>query len=315
MPIISSPVAEALISVGIPTYNRADLLDRRIVDVLAQTYGNLEIIISDNASPNPAVQNVCRKWVEIDSRIKVFRQPENIGPHGNFLFVLEQAKGEFFAWAADDDEWDGDYLKEALSAIGTAQLAMPKAAVHYLLSGEKHPILLPQLSSADSHFFNSKRYLRNPQPTLIYGLHKTDAIRAIMSKQAFDLSDVLTVYRAVLGYGVVTGGVAEYRAGVPGESYEVKSSGLPSSTHHLSYRKAFVGCFSATWRSKNINFLQRVVLSMSVLDLFVRTSDHLTRTYPGSARPHHLMFSKMLLRFARFKTLLRSIKFRRQDAK
>lgn len=311
----SSPCSQALISVGIPTYNRADLLERRIVNVLAQSYDNLEIIVSDNASPDPTVQDVCQKWASTDSRVKVYAQSENIGPHNNFLFVLAKANGKFFAWAADDDEWDADYLREAISMIGSAQLAMPKAAVHYLLSGNKHHITLPQLSPVKSQFLNSKLYLNNAQPTLLYGLHKTNALRAIMPENAFDLSDVLTVYKATLDSGVVTGGSAEYRAGIPGESYEVKSSGLASGTHLLSYRTALKGCLTATWRGKNISFSERVILSFLVLRFFVITVDHLARTFPDNARPHHIALSKILLQYAQAKAWLKKLKFRQQDAK
>lgn len=95
-----------LVSVGIPAYNRPEGLRRTLDCITAQTYTNLEIIVSDNCSPDPKVEQIAREFQRQDSRIKYFRQERNIGPLDNFKFVLEQSSGEYFMWAADDDEWE-----------------------------------------------------------------------------------------------------------------------------------------------------------------------------------------------------------------
>ena len=91
---------QPLVSVGIPTYNRPEGLRRTLECITGQTYRNLEIIISDNCSPDPAVEQVTRSFMAQDARIQYFRQPENKGAAFNFKFVLEQATGEYFMWAA-----------------------------------------------------------------------------------------------------------------------------------------------------------------------------------------------------------------------
>jgi glycosyltransferase involved in cell wall biosynthesis len=95
-----------LVSVGIPTYNRPEGLRRTLECITNQTYTNLEIIISDNCSPNPDVERIGREFAEKDPRIQYFRQKENFGAFNNFNFVLERATGQYFMFAADDDEWE-----------------------------------------------------------------------------------------------------------------------------------------------------------------------------------------------------------------
>lgn len=106
-----------LVSVGVPTYNRPAGLRRTIECITTQTYRNLEIIISDNASPNPEVERVVREFRQRDPRIQYYRQNENKGASFNFKFVLKNARGEYFMWAADDDEWENFYIEKLVSLL------------------------------------------------------------------------------------------------------------------------------------------------------------------------------------------------------
>jgi glycosyltransferase involved in cell wall biosynthesis len=108
---------QPLVSVGIPTYNRPDGLRKTLECITQQTYTNLEIIVSDNCSPNLQVSKVIQSFAEVDHRIKHFRQSENIGAGNNFKFLLEKSSGEYFMWAADDDEWDKTYIQALLDLI------------------------------------------------------------------------------------------------------------------------------------------------------------------------------------------------------
>jgi len=111
VPIVSvSPQEATLVSVGIPTYNRPDGLRRTLECIVGQTYSNLEIIVSDNASTNPRVAIVAAEFQARDSRIRYVRQPANFGPTENFRFVLREATGEYFMWAADDDSWEPEFI-------------------------------------------------------------------------------------------------------------------------------------------------------------------------------------------------------------
>lgn len=98
------PNNSPLISIGIPTYNRSERIPNAIRSIQAQGIDNLEIIISDNGSTDNT-EAVCREAMARDPRIRYFRQEENRGVAFNFSFVLQEARGTYFMWLSDDDEF------------------------------------------------------------------------------------------------------------------------------------------------------------------------------------------------------------------
>ncbi len=106
-----------LVTIGIPTYNRPEQLRRAIQSACNQTYKNLEIIISDNCSPGETTEKTVARIMKSDKRIHYIRQIKNIGPTNNFRFVLEQAKGDYFIWLADDDRFDPGFVKSCLEFL------------------------------------------------------------------------------------------------------------------------------------------------------------------------------------------------------
>ncbi|WP_126455646.1 glycosyltransferase family 2 protein [Sulfuriflexus mobilis] len=101
------------VSIGMPVYNGAEYIRKAIDSLLSQTFNDFELIISDNASSD-STEYICQEYVKNDSRIRYFRQPENMGGEWNFRFVFEEAKGTYFMWAAADDMWAPDWIKRLL---------------------------------------------------------------------------------------------------------------------------------------------------------------------------------------------------------
>lgn len=100
-----------LVSIGMPVYNGGAKLTRAIDSMLGQSFSNFELIISDNNSTD-STADICQKYAIRDKRIRYVRQPVNIGAAPNFKFVLEQAKGRYYLWAAGDDVRSPDFLEE-----------------------------------------------------------------------------------------------------------------------------------------------------------------------------------------------------------
>ena len=97
-----------LVTIGIPTYNRVDSYLRQCLEsAVKQTYPNIEIIVSDNCSTDNTEAVVKGLY---DSRIRYFKQKENIGPYKNFNFCLQQANGQYFLILSDDDLIDDDFI-------------------------------------------------------------------------------------------------------------------------------------------------------------------------------------------------------------
>ena len=106
--------AEPLVSVIIPTYKRAVLVQRAIDSVRRQTYRNVEILVVDDESPDDTESVV--KAIP-DTRIKYIRHEKNKGLPAVRNTGIRAAKGELIAFLDDDDEWREDKLEKQIRAI------------------------------------------------------------------------------------------------------------------------------------------------------------------------------------------------------
>ncbi|MBL8570145.1 MAG: glycosyltransferase family 2 protein [Phreatobacter sp.] len=103
-----SPAAEParpLLTIALPTYNRARYLDRFFkhhLDAFSARGIDFEILVSDNCSTDETPDIIAR-WAKADARIRSVRQTENIGAYGNFLYTYRQSRGSFAIWVGDDD--------------------------------------------------------------------------------------------------------------------------------------------------------------------------------------------------------------------
>ena len=91
---------EVSVSVILPTFNRAALLARSINSVLAQTFGDFELIVVDDGSQD-ATETVVRDFA--DERIYYLRLPCNVGLPAARNAGLAQTRGAFVAFQDSDD--------------------------------------------------------------------------------------------------------------------------------------------------------------------------------------------------------------------
>src|SRR5689334_13767589 len=101
-----------LVTIGIPTRNRADFVVQAVRSALAQTFREIEVLVSDNASTDDTVARL-REFS--DARLTVIAQRENLGMIGNFNACLDAARGEYFLMLSDDDVLEPDAV-ESLQA-------------------------------------------------------------------------------------------------------------------------------------------------------------------------------------------------------
>ena len=106
---------EKLVSIGIPTFNRSNLIKNAIQSALNQTYENIEIIISNNASTDKTIDIL--ETFSSNKKIRVFHQEKNIGVVNNWNFCLNNARGEFFLMLSDDDELNENCIKDLFEGI------------------------------------------------------------------------------------------------------------------------------------------------------------------------------------------------------
>jgi len=124
VPILHSktPVAVAsdtasttpLITIAIPTYNRADLVETCVTSALAQTYWNIEVLVSDNASTDDTVE---RLKAFGDKRLRVLTGDENVGAPGNFAKCVQEARGDYLVLAADDNTFEPRFVEKCAELL------------------------------------------------------------------------------------------------------------------------------------------------------------------------------------------------------
>lgn len=106
-----------LVSVGIPTYNNPEGLRKTLACITNQSYKNLEIIVSDNCSTNPEVQNVIREFADDDLRIVPYQQECNLGADDNYWFTRKHATGKYLMNAQDDDWWSHSFIEKLVEGL------------------------------------------------------------------------------------------------------------------------------------------------------------------------------------------------------
>ena len=90
------------VSIGLPVYNGERYLTEAIDSILGQTFSDLELLISDNASTD-GTEDICQSYAAKDSRVRYLRQNENLGAAPNYNEVFHVSRGKYFKWAAHDD--------------------------------------------------------------------------------------------------------------------------------------------------------------------------------------------------------------------
>ncbi len=107
-----------LLTIAIPTYNRAPLLDRLLSTLFDQIQSDsrVELIVSDNASPDDTAA-VIQRFRAIGRPFRYLRNAENIGPDRNILQCFEQATGRYVWIFGDDDMLEPDGLATVLTHL------------------------------------------------------------------------------------------------------------------------------------------------------------------------------------------------------
>lgn len=118
------------VSIVIPTYRRPDMVVRSVKSSLNQTYSNIEVIVSDDASPPED-----RQWVgEFDDRrLSFITSEKNAGIWTNWTRAIQAATGDYIVLLADDDYLSANFVEkmvEAVSRNGGIDLAFSDYELH-----------------------------------------------------------------------------------------------------------------------------------------------------------------------------------------
>lgn len=176
--------SEPLVSIGMPVYNGERYMRRALDSLLAQDHANFELVISENGSID-GTRAICREYADRDARVRVHYQPQHVTALENFKTALELAKGDYFMWAAHDDYWYPEFVRKAMDELerhpdaGVAMSAIDvvrengELRAQYRFAGDNDVNKL-------SRYSTSKRISESRLYYFIYGLFRTDLLRAAM---------------------------------------------------------------------------------------------------------------------------------------
>lgn len=120
-----------LVSVCIPTYNRANLLPYAVNSVLGQTYTDFELIICDDGSTDNTSELV-RQWQDL--RIRYIKHPANIGRSQNMRSGFEAAGGTYFIKFDDDDALTPEFLEKTVAVLEAEQSVDFVCTNHWIIN-------------------------------------------------------------------------------------------------------------------------------------------------------------------------------------
>ena len=143
-----SPIEK--ISVILCTYNSGSYLQSQLDSICNQTYSNLEIIISDDASSDQSI-HLLKEYQKRDSRITVYQNEKNLGFVQNFSKAIALATGAYIALADQDDIWELYKLETFVNEI------------------KNHTLIYSDAQRIDAHGNNLGYQLVRPQRNLVSG--------------------------------------------------------------------------------------------------------------------------------------------------
>ena len=125
------------VSVGLVVYNGERYLESSIEALLGQTYGDFELVISDNGSTDDT-EAISRAAVARDDRVRYSRSDTNRGVAWNLNNVAHLGRGEYFVWASHDDLHSRDFLERCVRVLDADPEVVYCYAATYLMDGDGH---------------------------------------------------------------------------------------------------------------------------------------------------------------------------------
>lgn len=277
---------QPLVSIGVLSYNRPDDLRIALDSVLAQTYANLDIIVSDNGSTVPGTVDVVREYAARDARIRAFCHEQNRGVHYNLQFVADQALGEYFCWLAGDDAYSPGFVTDCVAQLQARPDAVLASCMpHSLNTGAPLPMrYIPDTTGLPlaekyllliSHAFSDMNLF-------YYSLIRTGAVQKtrLHYKKLFG-GDLLLLFE-LLPFGDFV--VNRDRPGLLYNMHEGQISASPlryksilmphatSFAERRAFFTAYVGYIAAiVWRRDALRLPERMRILRRILSEYVRS--------------------------------------------
>lgn len=130
---------QPLVSVVIPTFNRAGMIEAAVQSVQAQTYPHWEIIISDDGSTDNS-RAVVQKLMGRDNRVRFVTRETNAGAQAARNAGIKAARGEWIAFLDSDDQWLPDSLERRMTIALRGNVDVVHSNAYILHPGREREI-------------------------------------------------------------------------------------------------------------------------------------------------------------------------------
>jgi glycosyltransferase involved in cell wall biosynthesis len=108
--------ASPKLSIGLAVYNGENYIKEALDSILAQTFEDFELIITDNASTDKT-HEICTEYAAKDQRIRYYRNEQNLGASRNQSLSFELSRGKYFKLAAHDDICAPDFFQKCVAVL------------------------------------------------------------------------------------------------------------------------------------------------------------------------------------------------------
>lgn len=225
------------VSVCMPLYNEERHAGEALAALLAQSYADFELVISDNASTDRTGE-ICQEFAARDPRVRYHRQATNIGAAANFDAVIHLSHGKYFLWAGGHDLWDRDLLQRSVSVLEARPQAVVAGAECVWIDQAGAPMTKRSGFTDTSGMSAVERFFTvlwgNMHPILglirLEALKRTSGVRSCMGADLLLLSEL-----ALQGDFVFVPDTRWYRREIrPQETYEQMMQRHRSAQYRLS---------------------------------------------------------------------------------
>lgn len=129
-------MGNGLVSIITPSYNSSLYIEATIQSILAQTYSNWELLITDDCSVDDTT-DIVNRYVQQDKRIKLFCLEKNSGAGIARNNSIKEARGHYIAFCDSDDRWLPEKLEQQIAFMEQKNVAFSYTSYYESLEDDR----------------------------------------------------------------------------------------------------------------------------------------------------------------------------------
>lgn len=242
-------MSQPFFTIGVTTYNRPDLLRQALSSVLAQSFGDFEVIVGNDYTKESLTGDIL--GID-DSRVRFVNHPSNLKELGNMNALLGMGRGRYFTWLCDDDLYTSNFLESMHDSLIRFDYPPCAFSSYDMLYGDASP-KHEESYRGNEKLFTGRQFLReyfNGKLKLIgtFGIFETGTLRTLGGMEELCDSGV----------------------GLYGEYYLLARCGLIEKILYVNAPLVKYRAHEGSWSGTNLE-----------IDLYRRTGNELLRRCAG----------------------------------